>query len=541
MPPALQNTIDARQHHEVRATDGTLLPNWRKVTQVLDNLDDHQIRRRQADIARQLRANGIAYSPLSETDAAPRPWNLDLYPFLIEPGDWAALSAGLEQRARLKQAILDDIYGNQTLLRAGLIPPAMVFSHRGYLRDAVRQNDSIELPFFGADVSRSPSGKWYVVDDICQFPEGIGYSLENRLVLSRTLPRLFRESHVMRIAEYFKYLQSYVANLSEFDGRCVMLAPGPTHPHYFEYAYLAKYLGYTLVQAGDLTIRDNRAFLKTVSGLQRISVIFRFINDTELDPLAIGQAGAKGITGLFQAVRAGGVKVINPLGSGVLDNPALNNCLPELCREVLGEELALRGAPTYWLGDEQQRAHVLGHLDDLLFRDIDSLGQLFDPRLMSDHDLQVLHRNIHRSPQRYVAQERIDRSYAPGFRGTERVDRQITVRLFMIRQTGRSGPHYLPMPGGLCLLDTVANGRRPAFDSLIGSKDTWVITDGPVKPVTLIGRQALDNTYAFIVGELPSRVAENLFWLGRNAERCENAARLLRAVFQILQNDDASS
>lgn len=541
MSRPLTSSVNVSQHNERLAADGSLLPNWQAVTSIMDGLRDDQIARRQADIAQQLRANGIAYSSLTESDAAPRPWNLDLYPYLIEPTDWTGLSQGLEQRARLKQEILRDIYGSQSLLRSGRIPPTMVFAHRGYLRDAVNPDDVMDLPLFSADVSRSPSGEWYVVDDICQFPEGIGYALENRLVLSRTLPRVFRQSRVMRIAQYFKQLQNVIADAADVDGRCVMLASGPAHPHYFEYAYLAKYLGYTLVQAGDLTIRDNRAFLKTVSGLQRVAVVLRFINDTELDPLAIGQAGSRGITGLFQAVRAGGVKVINPLGTGVLDNPAFNSCMGELCQHLLGENLLLKGPPTYWLGNLQHRGHVLDNLDYLLFRDIDSLGQLYDPRLMNPEGVQALRRNIARTPERYVAQERVDRSFAPGFRGLERVQRQITVRLFMVGQHSAGQDSFLAMPGGLCLLDTVSDGRRPAFDSLLGSKDTWVISEGPVKPVTLLDQRAGDSHFAVINGELPSRVAENLFWMGRNAARCENAVRLLRAVFLTLQNEETSA
>lgn len=534
MPSALTSHQTERQHDETLASDGTPLPNWASVTDALKTLSPAQITKRQTDIARQLRANGIAYSPLSDAEESPRPWNLDLAPFIIEPADWANLQTALRQRAQLKQLILNDIYGNQELLKSRLIPPAMIFSHRGYLRDAVNIDESTNLPFFATDVSRSPSGQWYVVDDICQYPAGIGYALENRLVLSRTLPRLFRNSRVLRIANYFKHLQRLISQLSDADGRCVMLAPGPDHPHYYEFAYLSKYLGYTLVQAGDLTIRDNRAFLKTVSGLQRVSVILRFLDDSQLDPLAIGQSGARGITGLFQAVRAGGVKVINPLGAGVLDNPALNTCMPALCKELLGESLLLRGAPTYWLGNDSEREHVMGHMNSVLFRHIDSQGQLLDTRLMDDAALAALKHNIASKPQCYVAQERVDRSIAPGFNGSDRVLRQVTIRLFTVS----SQNSYSTMPGGLCLLDTLEGGRRPAFDSLIGSKDTWVIADAPVKPSTLLPSNPVDTDYAVLDGELPSRVAENLFWMGRNAERCENCARLLRAVFTALQNQE---
>lgn len=534
MSSPMESIKTTLQHDETLAADGSLLPSWKLVKDDLDVRPAEQIARRQADIARQLRSNGIAYSQLSDAEDAARPWNLDLIPMVIEPADWARLNDALEQRAKLKQAILEDIYGQQQLLKSGAIPAAMVYAHKGYLRDSVNPEQAMDLPFFSSDVSRSPSGDWYVVDDICQYPAGIGYALENRLVLSRSMPRLFRNSRVLRIANYFKELQGYISDLSASDGRCVILAPGPKHKHYFEFAYLAKYLGYTLVQVGDITIRDNLAFLKTVSGLERVSVIFRFINDTELDPLAIGQSGVNGITGLFQAVRSGGVKVLNPLGAGVLDNPALNACMGSLCETILGEKLKLCGPPTYWLGDETQRQHVTSHLPDLLVRDIDSLGQLLDPRLMNDASLTSLQNDIDATPERYVAQERIDRSLAPGFRGTERVQRQITIRMFMVKQ----GDRYNAMPGGLCLLDTVEGGRRPAFDSLIGSKDTWIISEAPIKPFSLLPAKPVDSNYSIINGELPSRVAENLFWMGRNAERCENCARLLRAIFQMLQDED---
>lgn len=531
------NNTDAKLHDETRAADGSSLPNWNLIYERLNALTADQVERRQMEIARQLRANGIAYSPLSDDLQSARPWNLDLAPFVIEPSDWAQLSAALEQRARLKQVLLADIYADQSFIQQGLIPAAMVYAHKGYLRDAVNSELRLTLPLFAADVSRSPSGKWYVVDDICQYPEGIGYAVENRLVLARTMPDLFRQARVSRIAGYFKQIQQHISEMSESDDRCVILAHGPEHPHYFEFAFLAKYLGYTLVQAGDLTVRDNRVFLKTVAGLQRVSVIFRFINDTALDPLAVGQSAAKGITGLFQAVRAGGVKIINSLGSGILENPALNVCLADLCQHVLGEPLLMRGPPTYWLGNDTHCKHVMAHERDLLFRDIDSRGQLFDPRLMSVDELATLRNSIALAPERYVAQERLDRSIAPAFVGNQRVSQQVTVRIFLIQQ----GDGYRAMPGGLCLLDTVEDGRRPSFDSLQGSKDTWAIAQTPVKPVSLLGNPNADAQFAVIDGELPSRVAENLFWMGRNAERCENNIRLLRSIFQTLRYDDEAT
>ncbi len=534
MPFAITALELSRMHNETLSSDGSILPHWQRVITALESLKPAEIEHRQQDISRQLRANGIAYSSLYHQRHSSRPWNLDLAPLVIEPADWNQISRALEQRALLKREILRDIYGDQQLLKQRIIPPEMIFAHRGYLRDAVDMHCEQDLPMFSADISRAPSGQWYIADDICQYPEGIGYAVENRLVLSSTLPRLFRQCRIQRIAHYFKQLQQSVAELSNSDDRCVMLAYGPEHPHYFEYAFLAKYLGYTLVQSGDLTVRDNRVYLRTVSDLQRVSVIIRFTDDTSLDPMAVGQSGARGITGLFQAVRNSGVRVINPLGSGVLDNPALNVCMASLCKHVLGEDLLMQGPPTYWLGQDEHRQHVMSHRNDLLFRNIDSLGELFDPRLMSTEELATLERNVALSPQRYVAQERLDRSYAPAFNNTTPVQRQITVRCFLInRDEG-----YSSMPGGLCLLDTAADGSRPAYDSHKGSKDVWVIAKGPIEPLSLLSGAPSDPEFAVIDGELPSRVAENLFWMGRNAERSETCVRLLRSVFQTLQNED---
>ena len=261
MPSATTALELSRMYNETLARDGSILPHWQRVITALEGLTPAEIEHRQLDISRQLRAYGIAYSALYNPVHSSRPWKLDLAPLVIEPADWNPISRALEQRALLKQEILRDIYGGQKLLKQRLIPPEMVFAHKGYLRDAVNLQCEQELPMFTGDISRAPSGQWYIVDDICQYPEGMGYSIENRLVLSSTLSRLFRQCRVQRIASHFKQLQLSIAELSPGDERCVLLAYGPEHPHYFEYAFLAKYLGYTLVQSADLTVRDNLVYL----------------------------------------------------------------------------------------------------------------------------------------------------------------------------------------------------------------------------------------------------------------------------------------
>jgi len=530
---------------ETRARDGAPRPGWNGVLDWLADLPAEALGQRRHEIDRQLRANGVGFSPGREDaptgplDA--RPWPLDIVPMVIETQDWMRLRAGFLQRARLMEALLADIYGEQRLLAERVLPPSLVFAHPSYLRDAVGLEAARQLPLYGIDVSRSPSGDWYVADDLAQFPEGLGYTLENRMVLSRVLPQLFRDARVQRLARYFRAMQSLVFDTLEPDARCVLLGHGPEHPHYFEVAWLAKYLGYTLVGIGDLSVRGERVFLKTVSGLQRVNVILRFIPDGSIDPLISDSVPGVGLPGLLQAVRAGGVRVVNPLGAGVLANPALNAWLPTLCEALLGETLQLRGAPTYWLGDRHQREHVLGKLPQLLFRDIDEPGALADPKLMGPAERLRLDMLIDREPERLVAQERIDRSVAPVQDGQEQILRQVTVRLYTANGNqgiGGDRPAEV-LAGGLCLLDNDAGGRRQRFDELDGSKDVWVLSDHPVGNDTLLSDREGAYDYAMLEGELPSRVAENLFWMGRNAERVEAVARLLRAVCREMQDEDS--
>ncbi len=529
------------RYDETLTPDGRRRPGWGILLDRLDSFGDDGIARRQHEIDRQLRANGIGFSPQGPFTAEARPWQLDLVPMVFEPGDWAALSAGLLQRARLKQALLADIYGEQRLLAERVVPPALVYAHPAYLRDAVGIEASRHVPLYGCDVSRAPNGEWYVADDVCQYPEGLGYTLENRLVLSRVLPQTFRDCRVRRVANWFRALQSLVLDRMDRDARCVLLGHGPAHPHYFEVAWLAKYLGYTLVEIDDLTVRGERVFLKTVAGLQRVDVILRFVEDHSIDPLVTDARPGRGLPGLLRAVRAGGVHVVNPIGCGVVDNPALNAWLPQLCEALLGEPLLLRSAPTYWLGDARQREHVRGKFDRLLFRDIDAHGVLDDPRLMDTGRLDALHALIDAEPERVIAQERIDRSIVPVLHGTQTRERQITVRLYAVDGNLERGGEREPkvLPGGLCLLDNDAGGRRQRFDELDGSKDVWVLSERPVRPDTLLPSREDALEYAVVEGELPSRVADNLFWLGRNAERVEATARLLRAVCRELQDDDS--
>ena len=539
-----QRSSAAIHYDETLHADGTMLPGWQSLLSYVERLSPEQRQQRERDIVRQMRANGLAYDPENLLADSGRPWNLDLVPMLFEQASWDSLTEGLNQRARLKQALYRDIYGEQMLLRNGVIPPSMLYSHHGYLRDlvdadALKPNKDI-LPMYSCDVSRSPSGSWLVVDDVCQYPAGIGYALENRVVLSRVLPGTFKEYRVRRIAPYFRQLQRHIQLADSVGGRCVVLGYPPSHPYYFEFAWLAKYLGYPLVETADLTVRDNRVFIKTINGLQVVDVILRLIDDDEIDPLILGNKSNQGVPGIVEAARLGGVRILNPMGAGVLDNPAFNSVLGDICTSLLNEPLLLQSPPTYWLGNNDQLEHVMSNVDQLLFRHVDSLGKLNDPLLMTDGENQQLIKNINLTPTAYVAQERIDRSVAPGLLDAEFVQKQITIRTFHIASENTEGDNYESMPGGLCLLDNVSGGSRPAIEALTGCKDVWILSDQPVIEDTLLNPHLDITHFEPTDGALPSRVAENVFWLGRNSERVESALRLLRSILQQLLDEDRS-
>ena len=540
-----QHSTAALRYDETLHTDGTMLAGWQSLLNYIEGLSPEQRQQKEQNIVRQMRANGLAYDPENLLADSGRPWELDLVPMLFDQLSWDNLSEGLNQRARLKQALYRDIYGEQTVLKDGVIPPSMLYSHHSYLRDLVDAEDlkpNYEvLPMYSCDVSRSPSGSWLVVDDVCQYPAGIGYALENRVVLSRVLHGNFKEYRVRRIATYFRQLQKQIQRSDSVASRCVILGYPPSHPHYFEFAWLAKYLGYPLVETADLTVRDDHVFIKTITGLKVVDVIVRLIDDDEIDPLILGNRNNHGVPGIVEVARRGGVRILNPMGAGVLDNPAFNSVLGDICNALLGEPLVLQSPPTYWLGDNDQLQHVMSNIDQLLFRHVDSLSELSDPLLMTSIEKQQLIEKINLTPSVYVAQERIDRSFAPGLLNAEFVKQQITIRTFHIACDHKTDHNnYESMPGGLCLLDNISGGSRPAIERLTSCKDVWILSNEEVIEDTLLNAHIDATHFEPHEGALPSRVAENVFWLGRNSERVECTLRLLRNILQQLLDEDRS-
>jgi uncharacterized circularly permuted ATP-grasp superfamily protein/uncharacterized alpha-E superfamily protein len=467
-----------------------------------------------------------------------RPWDLDAVPLVIAPEEWERLAAALAQRVQLLNAVLADVYGPQTLLHAGLLPPALVFAHPGFLRPChnVRLPQNHYLHLYAADLVRAPDGQWWVLADRTQSPSGAGYALENRLVLSRTLSDVFNEGKVERLAPFFEALRKMLLSLvpSPRDNpRIVLLTPGPYNETYFEHAYLARYLGYTLVEGGDLTVRDTRVFLKTLAGLEPVDVILRRQDDAFCDALELHQASVLGVAGLVQAVRAGHVAVANALGSGWLETPALLALLPGLCRHLLSEELQLPSVRTWWCGQQEDLAYVLDHLERVSVSAAFPTGtpEAVSSVLLSRAKRQRLVTQLRARPSAFVAQELPVPSTVPVWHPTRGVEPwHLVLRAYVVA----TPDGYSVMPGGLTRVSPVPDMPVVSMQQKGGSKDTWVVAHTPPLQFSLLPPPGQPVALRRSGYELPSRVADNLYWLGRYVERTEGIVRLLRSVLSRL-------
>ncbi|AGA91079.1 hypothetical protein Thimo_2340 [Thioflavicoccus mobilis 8321] len=537
-------------YDEMRTADGELRPHWQYFLDALHRLGPSGIESRWREARRLIRDNGVTYNVYGDSQGMSRPWELDLLPVLIRSDEWAQLERGLIQRAELLNQLLLDLYGPRTLIERGLLPAELIDAYPGYLLPCHRIQIAGDRPLVNCavDLTRTPSGAWRVIGDRTQSPSGSGYALENRVVLSRVMPSLFRDSHVHRLAGFYRTMRRAMTRLAPRHGpaaRSVVLTPGPSNEAYFEHAYLANYLGYSLVQGADLSVRDGALWLRTLGRLERIDAVLRRVDDSWCDPLELQEDSQLGIPGLVQAVRAGNVTLANALGSGVLEHPGLMAFLPSLCQHLLGEDLLLPDIPTWWCGNPEHRARVLDDFDALVIKPAGNPpGQrcLF-PGQMEATARAALIDQIETEPHRFVAQEYVVPSTSPVLIGRHLEPRPTVLRTFLVAEE----EGYAVMPGGL---SRVALERdTPMISNRLGGlgKDTWVMASEPERQETLLGGADLLTPAVIQESEVSSRVADNLFWIGRYAERAEGMVRLLRiTIFKLserqgyLRSDDTA-
>lgn len=524
----------AGAHDEIFAATGVAHPHCDYLIKALDTLGSQELTYRSHEARRLIHDNDVTYNIYSDPKGMGRPWALDLLPLLISSDEWARIEAGLIQRAELVNLLLTDLYGPRTVIKQQIIPPELVYSDPGFLWpcDGLTRADKRNLHLYAADLVRAPSGEILVIAERTQAPSGAGYALENRIVLSQVLPSLFRDAHVHRLRSFFRTLRTTLGELAPRhtdEPRIVLLTPGAGNEAYFEHAYLANYLGYTLVQGSDLIVRDNYVWLKTLAGTQKIDVILRRVDDEYCDPLELRSDSYLGVPGLVQAVRAGNVTIANPLGSSILQNPALMAFMPKFARHFLDEELLLPNVETWWCGNPNERQYVLDNLENMVIKPVSPKTgprTLFGSE-MSTQDASLIRKQIKAQPNLFVAQPSVAVSTAPVLADDGTLQpRHVVLRSFLVAEDDT----YRVMPGGLTRVSPLSNKLMVSSQFGGVSKDTWVLASEPEKEESILVPAGRVRTATRYDGEVSSRVADCLYWVGRYAERVEGLIRLLRVT-----------
>jgi uncharacterized circularly permuted ATP-grasp superfamily protein/uncharacterized alpha-E superfamily protein len=504
--------------------------HWARLMESLRAIGPEELGRRCQRAERRIRENGITYNIYSDPLGANRPWEIDIVPFLIAADEWRYIEQGIVQRAKLLSLILEDLYGSQSLIASGRFPSELLYANPAFLRPlvGVRVPSHSYLHMLAVDLARSPNGQWWVLSDRTQAPSGSGYALENRTIVSDVLPKEFNSSNVLRLAPFFRAQRDALTSLADSSNpRIVLLTPGPHNETYFEHSYIARYLGFTLVEGADLTVRDRCVYLKTVDGLERVDVILRRVDDAFCDPLELRSDSLLGVPGLVDAVVAGNVKVANALGSGVIETAAIMPFLPGLSRHMTGESLKLPSVATWWCGQSYALEWVLNHLDSIVVKPaFPSRGMepVFAAKLEAA-ERRKLTAQMKASPHEYVGQEQIALSNAPVWGNGHLYSRSAVLRAYVVN----TGTGWTAIPGGLVRV-AEAEGSVVSMQRGGHSKDAWVLSDSPVDTFSLLPPRNQPLALHRGSPDVPSSVADRVFWLGRYVERAENTARIARSL-----------
>ncbi len=515
-------------------------PHWEQLMESLREIGPEELGRRWGRAERRIRENGITYNIYSDPLGATRPWKIDIVPFLIPADEWRFIEAGIIQRAKLLSLVLEDLYGQQELVSQGRFPAALLYANPAFLRPLV----GVPLPshsylhMLAVDLARSPDGQWWVLADRTQAPSGSGYALENRTIVSDVLPDIFRASNVLRLAPFFRAQREALTSLAQCSNpRIVLLTPGPHNETYFEHSYLARYLGFTLVEGADLTVRDRCVYLKTVDGLEQVNVILRRVDDSFCDPLELRSDSLLGVPGLVDAIVAGNVKVANALGSGLIETAAVMPFLPGLSRHLLGESLKLPSVATWWCGQTDALDWVLNNLDSVVVKPaFPSRGM--EPVFGADlaqAEKGKLAEQLRARPHEFVAQEQVTLSTAPVWEDGHLSSRNVVLRAYVLN----TGNGWIAIPGGLVRV-AEAEGSVVSMQRGGHSKDAWVLWDSTVDTFSMLRPRNEPVELRRVSGVVPSSVADNVYWLGRYAERAENIARIVRSMISRVRRIEAT-
>jgi uncharacterized circularly permuted ATP-grasp superfamily protein/uncharacterized alpha-E superfamily protein len=518
---------------EFMDADGRCRPHWRRMLSALAGYEPNEMQQRFSAADRRIRSRGLSYRVAGEKDE--RVWPISRMPLLVSEAEWREIAEGVIQRAELLERVLADVYGEGGLIAAGALPAAAVAGSSDFVAAmrGVKPPGGRWLRLYAVDIGRGPDGGWWVLGDRAQAPSGCGYALENRLVVSQAFPDLYAQLNVERLAPFFRALGAGLKSAGErAEPRIGILSPGPMSLTYSEQAYLARYLGFLLVEGDDLVTREGRVFVRTIAGLKRCDVIWRHVDADWCDPLELNSSSRIGVPGLLEAIRQSGVAVENMPGAGLIESRAMLAFLPALSRPLLGQDLIMPNVATWWCGQSRERDRVLDEFDRI------SIASAFGGELpalpgrasviaeeLTPSERARLRESIAVRGLDYVGQEVVRLSTAP--RWTE--DR-LEPRPFVLRVYCAAGPDgWRVMPGGFCRISDRLDARAVSMGDGVESADVWVLAENPVEASTnLPTPESVRITR--LLGNLPSRAADNLFWFGRYLERAEATLRVVRCL-----------
>ena len=519
---------------EMMDAGGRPRPGWTSLISALERAGPEGMAHHFARADQYLRDAGVFYRVYSPDGPTEREWPLAHLPLLIDEQEWDAIAAGIVQRADLLEDVVADIYGSNDLVARGLLPAELIAASPEFLRPMVGVTPASGhfLHFCAFELGRGPDGRWWVIGDRTQAPSGAGFALENRVATTRALGQVYGALKVTRLAGFFRDFRDALLDYGrETDGRVAVLSPGPHNETYYEHAYIARYLGFMLLEGEDLRVKDGRLMVRTVAGDKPISVLWRRLDAAFMDPLELRTESQIGTPGLMQAVRRGTVSMINAAGSGVLESRALLAFIPAICKALKGECLKLPNIATWWCGDPAAQTRVAEGLDEMVIGPALSTQLSFEDseetRLGSELDpaqREALLARLATDGRNLVGQEAVTLSTAPVYIAGTLEPRPVVLRVY----AARTANGWTVMPGGLARVGYTLDTKAIAMQRGGQAADVWIMGSKPVPQISLIPQEAGPFSRT-VPGVLPARAADNLFWLGRYIERAESLLRILRA------------
>ncbi len=508
-------------------------PYWLAMLSALAAYEPNEMQQSFSAADRRIRNRGLTYRVAGEKDE--RVWPISRMPLLIPEAEWRRIADGVVQRADLLERVLADVYGEGRLISDSALPPAAVAGSINYVAAmrGVTPPGGRWLRLYAVDIGRGPDGAWWALGDRTQAPSGCGYALENRLVVSQAFPDLYAQLNVERLAPFFRALAAGLGSAGHrAEPRIGILSPGPLSLTYYEQAYLARYLGFLLVEGDDLVMRDGRVFVRTIAGLKRCDVIWRYIDADWCDPLELNASSRIGVPGLLAAIRQGGVAVENMPGAGMVESRAMLAFLPALAQRLMGQDLLMPNIATWWCGQPRERERVLDEFDEI------SIAPAFGNTLPGiEGRSSVIGAELTRSQRSrlrdaiaargldFVGQDIVGLSTTPRW-----AEGRLEPRPFVLRVYCAATPEgWRVMPGGFCRISDRPDARAVSMGDGVESADVWVLAENPVEVSSNL--PSLESVrITRLLGNLPSRAADNLFWFGRYLERAEATLRVVRCL-----------